>query len=96
MPARLNEQLERETRRFVMETRNVEQKGGTVVLSQLFNWYGEDFTGDPLVAKVEGEEAKKIAWVNHYRPKDRAVTASAVEFREYDWSINYRPIPGAK
>lgn len=51
----------------------------TLRLSQIFNWYADDFGG-----------ADKIAsYVNQYTEED--VSGYTVEFLEFDWSLNITP-----
>jgi hypothetical protein len=71
---KLEAQLQRETTRFLAEERNVAVKGDALVLSQIFEWYGGDFSGGPE------------KWVRARR-KDLPPT-KRVEFRPYDWALN--------
>jgi len=76
-PEHLEAQLARETKRFLAQSRNVEVKDGALVLTQIFEWYGEDFPGGPEV------------WVRERR-EDLAATKS-MRFRPYDWALNEQP-----
>jgi hypothetical protein len=75
--SRLEEQLARETARFLREERNVERASGNVlVLSQIFEWYDEDFSPSPL------------AWLRAQAPDLDLPTTATVRFRPWDWRIN--------
>ncbi len=85
VPMRLEEQLDRETRRFVTETRNVEVQADKklVRLSSIFQWYAEDFTDD------KGKVISPLLWINLYRPEsDQIDTSYKVEYIPYDWALN--------
>ncbi len=82
-PARLNEQLDREARRFMAEERNlqIDHEARTVTLSSVFDWHRSDFPADLL------------QYAALYLPEDRgeALAAAAdyeVEYRPYDWRLN--------
>lgn len=79
-PEKLEQQLERETRRFFAEERNVrvDTAERTVYLSEILDFYPEDFLA---VAP------SLIAFVNRYRDPP-APEDYAVEFTPYDWTIN--------
>jgi hypothetical protein len=84
-PARLDEQLDRETNRFVREERNVSvnHKRRVVTLSKIFEWYAEDFTDD------SGKAINQLAWINQYLPENEKVPEEyELEFRDYDWTLN--------
>lgn len=79
----LNECLERETRRFLNQDRNVAIDAGQriVKLSKLFDWYGEDFGRTP-------EEIR--SFVARYRDDGALLTTGrwTMRFFDYDWSLN--------
>ena len=84
-PARLDEQLDRETNRFVREERNVSvnHKRRVVTLSLIFKWYAEDFTDDA------GNAINQLKWINGYLSGDEQVPEEyEIEFRDYDWTLN--------
>lgn len=82
---KLEQQLERETREFFAEPRNVRVDAATrtVFLSEILDFYSEDFLA---VAP------SLLAYVNRYRespvPEDYAV-----DFIPYDWTVNRQPLP---
>lgn len=80
VPARLEEQLARETRKFCADVQNVRRNGTAVEMSQIFEWYAEDFAkdGGPL------EFCRK--WGREDLPAGAAVT-----FIPYDWALNAQP-----
>ncbi len=77
-PDQLEEQLEREARRFCNEPRNVswDPATRTVTLSKLFDWYEKDFS--PSV----------IEWINRYREAGGRIHDARVKFADYDWRLN--------
>jgi hypothetical protein len=74
----LNGVLDENMRQFVNDpTRNTIDHGGRrLVLSRIFDWYADDFGGRERIA----------AYVSRYI--DRDVSAYAVSFHDYDWSLN--------
>ncbi len=78
----LDAHLDRLTRQFVSERRNVtmEEGSNTLTLSALFDWYAKDF-GDAraYVLKYAGQPARKAI---------EALGNPKVKFHDYDWSIN--------
>jgi len=82
--ANLEEQLSRQTDAFVRGTSRIERGRERVSVSQLLEWYADDFGGPEgvrafLVAHLEGEDA---AFVRD--PSTR------IEHFPYDWSLNGR------
>ncbi|MEO1231220.1 MAG: DUF547 domain-containing protein [Myxococcota bacterium] len=85
VPERLDAQLDRETRKFVMEPRNVRvlEDRGVVLLSKIFEWFREDLVDDA------GQPLSPIAWINLYRePGTKLDTQLDIAYRDYDWSLN--------
>lgn len=80
---RLDEQLERETRAFFADPRNlqVDHAREEVILSEILKFYTEDF----LAAAPS-----LLAYVNRYSPEPVPETY-AVRFAPYDWAINRQP-----
>lgn len=81
--ANLNEILDRETRRFLNQERNVSLDAGKKILtlSKLFDWYGGDF----------GRTQEDIlAFMARYREDGDALTTGrwTIRFFDYDWSLN--------
>ena len=76
LPKTLDEQLARETQKFLHEARNVNVEEGWLVLSTIFKWYKEDFP--PSVIK----------WINKEAPDLKLLDDAAVKYRAYDWTLN--------
>ncbi|MEO6954021.1 MAG: DUF547 domain-containing protein [Polyangia bacterium] len=79
---RLDEQLDREVRKFVGEKRNVDYDAAKKVvrISKIFDWYKDDFGKEPQ---------KVLAWINGYRAKDaQLATDSKISYIDYDWHLN--------
>ena len=86
--ARLNAQLDDQARNFLAtpESNRFDAAKNTLYLSEIFKWYGEDFT------KAAGSPA---AYVKPFLPKDQrdALTDPAkakVKFTDYNWDLNVR------
>ncbi|HEU5294715.1 MAG TPA: DUF547 domain-containing protein [Burkholderiaceae bacterium] len=78
--AALEEQLERETRAFFARAQNfrVDDAAVTVWLSELLDFYPEDFVPVPA--------ASLLAYANRYAPRP-APLHYAVRFTPYDWTV---------
>ena len=94
---KLEDQLNRETRKFVLEERNVKIKvgRGQLLLTSIFKWHGDEFSTAPSVQNSGSDKSTRlIAWINKYRPKDRKIGKREggweIKFRDYDWSLNDR------
>jgi hypothetical protein len=79
-PAKVDEQLSREAKKFCNEKRNVDFDATTkkLKLSHIFDWYKDDFGKEP---------AKVIAWINQYR-SDKLPADAKIEYVDYDWTLN--------
>ena len=85
MPETVDAQLERETRKFVREPRNVsvDDNKRTVTLSNIFEWYAGDFTDDNCGA------INQLAWINKFLGEDEQIdTSYSIAIRPYDWTLN--------
>jgi hypothetical protein len=83
LPERLDEQLNREAKRFYNEDRNVQvdDANRTLRLSEILKFYTADFLA---------QSPSLAAYVNKYR--DQKVPEDyKVEFVPYDWTINRQP-----
>src|ERR1700730_18298990 len=76
---RLEEQLGARTRLFLNQTRNVrvDTARREVSLSQIFQWYQQDFGGSPEAVLV---------FIGKYRTLDREKWK--IRYIDYDWGIN--------
>jgi hypothetical protein len=70
----LEQYLEQQTRAFINNEAYNTISATSLELSQIFNWYGEDF-----------DDVK--AFVNRYTPTD-VKDGAKVSFREYNWALN--------
>lgn len=83
LPERVDEQLEREAKRFFNESRNVQvdETNQILRLSEILKFYTADFLA----------VAPSLAiYVNRYREK-LVPENYPVEFIPYDWTINRQP-----
>lgn len=79
----LDDQLNRETRRFLAEYRylQVDRDKGILRLSEIFRFYRKDFTQ---------KSGSLVAYINRYR--DEPIPEDfRVEFIPYDWTVNIQP-----
>ena len=77
LPATVQAQLDREKNKFLHETRNVTIEDGKIVLSNIFDWYKDDFNaGDP------------VAWIRAQAPDLNLPDVKTFEIRKYDWALN--------
>ena len=97
--AELDGQLDRETRRFVSERRNVDVDDGKkeIRLSSIFNWYEEDFEAE-IDTPIAAKHGAVIEYIARYLPAAKASqllevsTKYSVVFTPYDWSLNDRQL----
>ncbi|MBI2923882.1 MAG: DUF547 domain-containing protein [Planctomycetes bacterium] len=82
VPARLEEQLEQETKKFIGDERNVRRQDGKVLLSKIFKWYAGDFKA---WLKAHGKREDVLEYV---RLAGKEIPDSPIEFVDYDWSLN--------
>lgn len=79
----LNEQLESACRLAMNDPRYVRLEGSRLVLTKIFDWYGEDFSRDggsvPSFVARYRKDVQEI--LNRGEPLK-------IEFAEYDWSLN--------
>jgi hypothetical protein len=78
IPAKLDEQLDTQTRAALNDPNFIQVGDGNVGLSQIFKWYMAEFgKSQPAV----------ISYINQYR--ETAIdTGSKVDYYNYDWSLN--------
>ena len=76
-PEQLNQQLENQTRYFLNSSGKNKLSAQKVEVSQLFNWYGEDFTAEGSI----------VDFLNRYADIKIAANAEVI-FAEYDWALN--------
>lgn len=95
--ADLDASLDTAARRWVATTAwSPDRAAGTVGLSMIFDWYGDDFAagrqGD--LAKVDGEAEAALWFLSRYvSAEDRAWLVSGrvgTTWKAYDWSLNRR------
>jgi hypothetical protein len=86
---RLDEQLDHVTRAFVNDPRRnrFDRERRIAYLSKIFDWYGDDFAAQ--AGSVQRFVARHID--DPALAKDVATVPYAVEFLEYDWSLNGVP-----
>ncbi len=75
-PDRLEEQLDALTVEFVTDPTKVTVEDGTVRISQIFEWYAQDFEA----------AGGAVAYINQYRDDDLP-TDAPLEYIPYDWEL---------
>ena len=90
----LDTQLNRETRRFLSEERNlaIDHQEKTVWLSSIFDWYEGDFL-QWYQSQFPGKKAKLLDYVALYVPQEKAeelqrTATYQIRFIPYDWRLN--------
>lgn len=76
--ARLDAQLNEQTRRALNDPNFIRTGGGKVALSQIFEWYQPDFGGS---------KAAVLEFINQYRT-EKIPPGTPVSYYTYDWSLN--------
>lgn len=81
----LESQLENWTQAFLTDPRYTRIEGQTLYLSQLLDWYGEDFTLEQSSPRADSI----VDFVSRYSPEVAHRKGELqVEFADYDWSLN--------
>lgn len=75
--ATLNQQLDAITRKFINNPKHNSITASKAEITQLFNWYGDDFKKSGTI----------IEFVNKYS-KTKLNADAKITFREYDWNLN--------
>lgn len=91
----LDAQLDEAARRFLASPEGLRLDRGTLHVSSIFKWYGEDFVGRyaPLVpGSRDAQERAILGVIATYGPREAAERArtgrSGIRFLAYDWSLN--------
>jgi len=77
-PESLDQQLEQQTRLALNDPNFLKVNGINIGLSQIFNWYADDFGGN---------KKNILTFINKYR-NQKLSTSSKVNFYPYNWAIN--------
>lgn len=93
--ARLDQQLDRETRRFLSESRNfrVDHSRRSIYLSEIFKWYKKDFV-QWYEKRNPDRKGDLLSYITHYLPADKAAELKqiredyTIRFDAYDWMLN--------
>ncbi len=94
--SRLDEQLEDQARKFLDASQNFHVEDGTVYLSSIFKWFGEDFS--PKYTPAGGfdgysQSGKAVLnFISQHISEDQAAKLAQggfdIEYLDYDWSLN--------
>lgn len=83
LPETLNEQLDQQTKLALNNPSFIKiEQDGTVKISEIFNWYKQDFT----------ESGTVIDYINRYRNKPISNEVKP-KYYPYDWSLNVTSTP---
>ncbi len=92
-PQTLDEQLDRQCRAWINdEIRNRVLEDGSLEISQLFEWFGDDFVVDSFT-DVKG-------FIHHYAKTGSALgkatagegSSPSISYMPYDWTLNSAPV----
>ncbi len=97
--SKLKQQFADQTRRFARRSPNFHLQSGTLYLSKIFDWFGEDFVPRyQSRGKIEGHGTTESAVLRFLLPHLDAATQEAIrsgQFRirytDYDWTLNEQP-----
>jgi hypothetical protein len=78
----LESQLDDATRRFVNDPARYRLEDGTLYVSKIFDWYGEDFNDDPVGFFIKFAEGDLKTRLTQQRGQLK------VGYLDYDWSLN--------
>ncbi|WP_372942159.1 DUF547 domain-containing protein [Shewanella sp.] len=89
--AKLEQQLDAQTKRFLADSSRNYAKGDTVYLSAIFKWYGDDFTQG--FAGADSVEAFLLLYPNALQLNAEQQAAAKkqqldIDFLDYNWSLN--------
>lgn len=91
--AQLDAQMEDQTRRFLRDRQinRFDAATGTLYLSSIFDWYGDDFErsfrGSDSVAGFAARYAQELG-INKDQQRRMAAGEFEIEYTKYDWSLN--------
>jgi hypothetical protein len=97
---RLDEQLDREARKFMAEARNfrIDDETQTIFLAEIFQWYKKDFLKWHEV-RFPGQETSLLQYVALYLSPEKAAALKSraasyqLRFIPFDWRLNDRSGP---
>ena len=78
LPAKLEQQLEEQTRIMINSDAFIQQQQGAVAVSMIFQWYQRDF--DNAAGSI-------LAYLNQYRQQPLSDEVN-ITFYAYDWTLN--------
>ena len=80
-PLNLEKQLQRQTIKALNDPGFIRVKGKKVQISQIFEWYKEDFI----------KNGTEIDYINQFR-QEKITSNAKISYYPYDWSLNNRSI----
>jgi hypothetical protein len=95
--AELERQLEDQSKRWLASSvgLQVDRAAGTVGISKIFEWFGDDWKrADPKAAPVPGhaQQSAILSFIARYRPAEEQQLLLGGDYRlihlPYDWSLN--------
>jgi hypothetical protein len=92
----LDRQLDQRARLFLSDARNVRIEGNTLMVSSLFDWYGDDFTAEGSRPRADSIPAFIALYVApELAERLRSAEKLEIAFLEYDWVLNASMRPHA-
>jgi hypothetical protein len=92
--ADLDTQLDEAARRYLASPAGTRVAGGRLLVSKIFEWYGDDFVKQYAAMHPGAGRAAERAirgFVERYGPPEAAAASKAelaIRFLDYDWSLN--------
>jgi len=92
--ANLDAQLDEAARRYLASPAGTRVAGGRLLISRIFEWYGDDFVKSYAAMHPGSGRAADRAirgFIERYGPPEAAAAAKAelaIQFLDYDWSLN--------
>ena len=101
--ARLDSQLDAQTKRFLADTSRNRMDGNTLKLSKIFDWYSKDFENNANRKSESWQGAKNVNTANlsqflllykdalnlsSHQVSALELDNAEIEFLDYDWSLN--------
>jgi len=99
--ADLDVQLDEAARRYLASPAGTRVAGGRLLVSKIFEWYGEDFVEQyAAIHPGPGRAVERAVrgFVERYGPPEAAAASKselAIRFLDYDWSLNDATSGGA-
>ncbi len=78
MPLTVEQEIKERTIFALNDSNFIQKKGGSYLISKIFEWYNTDFTKS---------SRNVVAYINQYR-KEKLPSNTFVDYYEYNWDLN--------